>query len=294
MQSCFVCGPVSCQQDSQFNVLTTAPEALAFLRVLIAVELVFSMCYRDFLYPTLAWLGYTYGSFNHAKGESLRPRTSQAGPLERHMWRVIELSIMNWQASLFMFHGRYVGWDWLWACVAVHATTGLVWELKSHEGVEAARRDDLETGGAAAVEPGVAVSSPTSGSGPQNEAGSEFPEHHQSSVIEDIDTVGEQEPSNNSTATRTPFSVYGERGPRWFSVISILLWALSAETVLRNSLHLYWPNVVALAVLLGSGVVLAILLIWTRSHTWNRRVSMLWVAWFIVWLITPAMSPVHF
>lgn len=86
VQLCFVCGPVRQQQPgSDLDGLATASEALTFLRVLVAVELVFSLRYRDFLFPTLAWLGYIYGSFSHVKAGSVRPRTSQAGPLERHV-----------------------------------------------------------------------------------------------------------------------------------------------------------------------------------------------------------------
>ncbi|KAK3398439.1 hypothetical protein B0T20DRAFT_479196 [Sordaria brevicollis] len=223
-QACCVFGPVRPQQESRLGGLTTASEAMTFLRVLIAVELVFSLRFREFLYPTLAWLGYTYGSFNQAKKGSVRAEAFQAGPLERHMWRLIELCIMNWEAWLIVFPGSYQGGNWLWTCVAVHATSGLAWELKDHQGVDAARGDDIETGGAAVVEAAAAaVSSPISGPGPQNEAGSEFPEHHQSSVIEDIDTAGQKNASNDATATRTTFSVYSERGPRWFSAVSILL-----------------------------------------------------------------------
>lgn len=57
----------------------------------------------------------------------MTPRDSHAGALERHTWRVMELLIMNWQVSLIPLR-RDMKWEWLWSCVAMHATTGLVWE----------------------------------------------------------------------------------------------------------------------------------------------------------------------
>ncbi|KAK3338142.1 hypothetical protein B0H65DRAFT_477900 [Neurospora tetraspora] len=285
-QLCHVCGPTR-PQGSRLSGLTTSSEALAFLRVLIAMELVLSMRYREFLLPTLAWLGYTCGSFNHAKGGPMTPRTSHAGPLERHMWRVIEISILNWQAWLIMLRREGLGWDWLWSCVAVHATTGLVWELRDHEGVNDGRRDDLETGGSGAVEADAAVPSPVFGSRPRDEVRSESPGQHQGPVTEDIDTAGHQQPADDSTMTRTVFSVYGERGPRWFSALWILWWALNIDTFGYSLDH--YPSDVTIVMLFGLGLVLAVLLIWTRSRAWNRRVAMLWVMWYIIWLTIPAV-----
>lgn len=192
-------------------------------------------------------------------------------------------------------HSGWSGWDWMWLSVTVHATTGLVWGLRDHDGVDSARGDDLETGGPAAVEDGVVVSSSFFVSESQNEIRSEsLLERHQSHPTEDIDTVGWEQAADNSTITTTIFSVYGERGPRWFSAIGIIWWSLTIESPLHESLNIWWPNVVALFVLFGFGLVLAVLVIWTRSHAWNRRISKLWVIWFIQWLTMPAMPRFDF
>ena len=215
----------------------------------------------------------------------MTPRNPHVGPLEGHMWRVVELSILNWQACLILLRQRSLGWDWLWSCIAMHATTGLVWELWDHEGANDGRSGDLETGGSAAVLP------PAFEFRPPSETRSESPGQHQGPATEGIDASVQQQ-SADSIITRTVFSVYGERGPRWFSALWILYWPLNAESIL-HSLDLYFPNYVTLLALYGLGLVLAILLIWTRSPAWNRRAAVLWLMWFVSWLTMPTMPGLY-
>ncbi|KAK1780055.1 hypothetical protein QBC45DRAFT_441254 [Copromyces sp. CBS 386.78] len=164
-QFCDVCDPAR-SQASRPDGLTTA-EALAFLRVLVVLKLVFSlMMNTEFLFTVEPGQRIYTGAFSHINGGLMTSKNSHPGPLERHMWQVIELSIMNWQA-----------WQIL---------------LRDHEGVNNERGEDLETGGSAAVEAGVAISSPVFGPGLQNEIQSEYLEQHQSPVTEDIDGAGQQ------------------------------------------------------------------------------------------------------
>ena len=91
------------------------------------------------------------------------------------------------QFTKFLFNGSFYReealWDRMLTCAGILATTGLVWELRNHEGVNYRRRDDFETGGPAALEAdeagGVAVPSPGLGSQSQTEIRNQSPEQHQ-------------------------------------------------------------------------------------------------------------------